>query len=116
MNVEFHSTEESIDPYRGFSMFQNDRESNRPARMRPDVLLPLVRAAMSRGEGPAAVLAWVRSHGHSARPNNWTSIDEARALALAGRLADTLTHNGGRGDPRTKQFGETFAAEFSSRG
>ena len=85
--------------------------------MRQESLLPLVRAAMSRGEGPPVVLAWVRSHGHSIVDRAlWSNQDEARARALAGRLAESLTNNGGRSDARTKQLGETFAAKFATRG
>ena len=98
-------------------MARNEDGFDRPRRMRCDTLLPLVRAAMARGEGPPAVLAFVRAHGHttsSRRP--WTSADEVHARVLAGRLAAALTENGSRGDPRTKHLGETFAAEFGSRG
>ena len=96
-------------------MSTNERETNRPSdRMRPGALLPLVRAAMARGEGPPAVLAWVRAHGHAKQPLNWSTSDEARARALADRLATTLINSGARGDPRTRQFGETFAGTPST--
>jgi hypothetical protein len=79
--------------------------------LRSDSLLPLVRAAMSRGEGPPAVLAWVRSQGHGApKLNAWSNVDEARARTLAGRLAAALSVNHGGADSRTKQLGDTFAA------
>jgi len=89
--------------------------SNSGGNRRPETLLPLVRAAMSRGEGPPAVLAFVRTHGHVAGPrDSWSGADEARARALAGRLAAALTNNGGRADPRTKNLGET-RVEVGSR-
>jgi hypothetical protein len=88
----------------------NDRESNRSRNVRPETLLPMVRAAMSRGEGPPIVLAWVRSQGQAA-PNRevWSYGDEARARSLAGRLAEALADTRGGDGLRTKQFGETFA-------
>ncbi|MFO0797822.1 MAG: hypothetical protein U0804_10105 [Gemmataceae bacterium] len=52
-------------------------------------VLPLVRAAMARGEGPPAVRDWVRAQGESAR-SRWTRADEARARELAARLAGKL--------------------------
>ena len=81
-------------------------------RLRPDTLLPMVRAAMVRGEGPPAVLAWVRANGHPARQLHWNSLDEARARALAGRLAETLASPGSRADVRTAPLGETQDAEL----
>ena len=83
----------------------------RMSRLRPDTLLPMVRAAMERGEGPPAVLAWVRANGHAARNDGWTTHDEVRARALAGRLATTLTHAGGRNVLRTLPLGETCSSE-----
>ncbi len=54
-------------------------------------VLPIVRAAMACGDGPPAVLAWVRRQG-AARPRAqaWTDGDEARARVLAARLAVRL--------------------------
>src|SRR5947209_8129048 len=51
--------------------------------LRPESLLPLVRAAMSRGEGPPAVLSWMRSQGQGRVAMAWTSGDEDRARDLA---------------------------------
>lgn len=58
---------------------------------RAAAVLPLVRAAMARGEGPPAVRDWVRTHGEStARRRRWTPADEARARVLARQLARRL--------------------------
>ena len=55
-------------------------------------LLPIVRAAMARGEGPAAVVAWIRRQGHQARARvGWTRDDEIRARILARQLTATLS-------------------------
>ena len=54
------------------------------------VVLPLVRAAMARGEGPPAVRDWVRAQGEAAAVRRWTAADEARARELAARLARRL--------------------------
>ena len=95
-------------------MAQQEREMNRTGawanRLRPDTLLPMVRAAMERGEGPPAVLAWVRANGHPVRRADWNSLYEARARALAGRLAATLAAPGGRADVKTAPLGETHDA------
>ncbi|HEX4614035.1 MAG TPA: hypothetical protein VH092_37985 [Urbifossiella sp.] len=65
--------------------------SGRRGRVRAATMLPIVRAAMARGEGPPAVIAWVRRQGVStARWPNWTAADEARAQILAARLAESL--------------------------
>jgi hypothetical protein len=54
-------------------------------------LLPIVRAAMARGEGPPSVLKWVQRHGQWVTGHDrWTSADETRARVLARRLAETL--------------------------
>ena len=90
-------------------MGTNERD-RRMSRLRPDTLLPMVRAAMERGEGPPAVLAWVRANGHAARNDGWTTHDEVRARALAGRLATTLTPSGGN-ELRTLPLGETCSSE-----
>lgn len=66
--------------------------------LRPETLLPLVRAAWQRGEGPAAVLAWMRNQ------NRGRGYDESRARVLAGRLAETLAR---RTDGRTRMVAET---------
>lgn len=63
---------------------------------RAAAVLPLVRAAMVRGEGPPAVRAWVRAQGEQAARRRWTATDEARARELAGRLARQLSAR--RGD------------------
>ena len=95
-------------------MATNEREPRSSGawvnRLRPDTLLPMVQAAMERGEGPPVVLAWVQANGHISRHAAWTTVDEARARALAGRLAETLTHPRGRNDLRTIPLGETFLA------
>lgn len=98
-------------------MAENERKANGSGawanRLRPDTLLPMVRAAMERGEGPPAVLAWVRANGHTTRRTDWSPHDEARARSLAGRLAATLAQPGGRADVRTLPLDETFnAARF----
>jgi hypothetical protein len=86
------------------SLFKEERP-----RMRSESLLPLVRAAMSRGEGPPVVLEWIRAHGHTGESETWTSTHEARARALAGRLADSFTRS--RSDTRIYHPGETLVAE-----
>lgn len=90
----------------------SDRSQN--FELRPESLLPLVRAAMSRGEGPPAVLAWMRAQGQGRVAMAWSSGDEARARELAARLARTLTHNRGRHGARTVAFGDTRVG-FDSR-
>jgi hypothetical protein len=76
-------------------------ESSR--RVRADTVLPIVRAALARGEGPPAVLAWVRRQGALvARGADWTTADEARARTLAARLAASLDRRG-RAALETKQ-------------
>ena len=63
----------------------------RTGAARAATVLPIVRAAMARGEGPPAVLAWVRRQGeHGTRLLDWTATDEARARVLAARLAARL--------------------------
>jgi hypothetical protein len=69
--------------------------------LRADTLLPMVRAALERGEGPPAVLAWMKANGHSARP-----YDAAQARVVAGRLAESLTQ---RSDLRTMNVNSTVA-------
>lgn len=102
------------------SSWDDDRGSNTPAGPRPAALLPILRAAMARGEGPPAVLAWVRAHGHpTGRAAGWTPTDEVRARALARQLAATLAggrDDRGRADPGTEQPGETLAPEVGPRG
>ncbi len=74
-------------------------------------LLPIVRAAMARGEGPPAVLKWVKRQGQS--PSDcpeWTPADEARARVLARRLAVTLNDRR-RADAMTEQLHVTIASE-----
>jgi hypothetical protein len=74
----------------------NDGEPGRTAAgpnggPRAAELLPLVRAAMARGEGPPAVLAWVRRLGERiGRRATWTRVDESHARLLATCLAVTL--------------------------
>lgn len=58
-------------------------------RVGPAAVLPIVRAAMTRGAGPPAVVAWVRRHG-SVERRTWTAADEARARDLAAQLAEHL--------------------------
>jgi hypothetical protein len=78
------------------------------ARLRAANLLPIVRAAMTRGEGPPAVVAWVRNQGCPVgEERNWTQADEARALTLADRLAVRLNDHR-RGNLGTVVMGETF--------
>ena len=69
--------------------------------MRPETLLPMVRAALERGEGPPAVLAWMKANGHSVRP-----YDLSQARAVAGRLAESLAP---RSDLRTMNLNSTIA-------
>jgi hypothetical protein len=46
---------------------------------------------MSLGEGPPAVLAWLRGQGDfSPSPEGWTVADEGHARVLARRLAKRL--------------------------
>lgn len=71
-------------------MFEFNRDEKAPDRVRASSLLPLVRAALTRGEGPPAVVAWVRSCGFAPRGGGWNSADEACAHSLAHRLADAL--------------------------
>ena len=91
---------------------EKNRSGAWATRLRPETLLPMVRAAMVRGDGPPAVLAWVRANGHSACLLHWNTQDEARARALAGRLAATLAAPGSRADVRTAPLGETQDAEL----
>lgn len=71
--------------------------------MKPETLMPMVRAALERGEGPPAVLAWVRA-------NTPGPADETGMRALAGRLARALTL---RSDLRTLPLGETLQPQFA---
>ena len=74
-------------------------------------LLPIVRAAMARGEGPPALLSWVKRQGQSlSLMPNWTHADEARARILARRLAVTLNDRC-RADAVTEQLGLTLGPE-----
>ncbi|MBN9519737.1 hypothetical protein J0H58_14645 [bacterium] len=79
----------------------------RAGRVRPAAVLPLVRAALARGDGPPAVVAWVRQQGAVPHPGDWTAADEARARALADRLADHLTARL-RAEARTLRAGSTL--------
>lgn len=66
-------------------------DDGRDARFRAAELLPLVRAAMTRGRGPPAVLIWLRQQGATpARTGTWTDEDENRARNLAARLVRIL--------------------------
>ena len=59
--------------------------------LRAETLLPMVRAAMERGEGPPVVLAWMKANGHAGtRP-----YDAAHARVVAGRLAESLAPRSG---------------------
>lgn len=69
---------------------RRDDDAGLGRRVRADTVLPIVRAAMARGEGPPAVLAWVRRQGVTARRRGWTTADEVRARVLAARLAACL--------------------------
>jgi hypothetical protein len=83
---------------------------DRPDRFRATDLLPIVRAALARGEGPPAVLAWVRTNGYAVgRCPRWTPTDEARARVLADRLAVTL-NDCRRGHRGTEPVGGTVVA------
>lgn len=83
----------------------------RPGVLAASTLLPIVRAAMSRGEGPPAVLRWVKRQGRATAARvKWTPADEARAVALARRLAVTLNDRR-RGDAVTEQLHVTVAPE-----
>jgi hypothetical protein len=78
-----------------------------PPPARAAAVLPIVRAAMARGEGPPAVVAWVhRQGGAGPGGTEWTSSDEARAWVLAACLARRL-------DART---GETWRPAATWRG
>ena len=69
--------------------------------MRPETLVPMVRAALERGEGPPAVLAWMTANGHARSPR----VDAAQARILAGRLAESLAP---RAELRTINLGATL--------
>jgi hypothetical protein len=69
--------------------------------LRPETLLPMVRAALERGEGPPAVLAWMKANGHAARPH-----DPADLRRIADRLSQTLSP---RPDARTRNLNATVA-------
>ena len=72
-------------------------------RLRPAELLPLIRAAMARGEGPPAVLLWIRRQGEPVtRRPDWTRTDEVFARILAARLARRLNERW-RSDAATHQ-------------
>ncbi len=79
----------------------------RAGRVRPAAVLPLVRAALARGDGPPAVVAWVRRQGAVPPPGDWTAADEARARVLADQLADHLTARL-RAEARTLRPGSTL--------
>jgi len=68
--------------------------------LRPETLVPMVRAALERGEGPPAVLAWMKANGHMS-PRR---IDAVQARLVAGRLAETLMP---RADLRTMSLSAT---------
>ena len=68
--------------------------------MRPETLVPMVRAALERGEGPPAVLAWMKANGHSASRR----VDAAQARVVAVRLAESLMP---RADLRTMSLSVT---------
>jgi len=74
--------------------------------VRPETLLPMLRAALERGEGPPAVLAWVRANG----PASLRPFDESRVWALADRLAETLS---ARSATRTMPPEETVRTQFA---
>lgn len=68
--------------------------------MRPETLVPMVKAALERGEGPPAVLAWMKANGHM--PS--LRVDAAQAKIVAGRLAESLMP---RADLRTLSLSAT---------
>jgi hypothetical protein len=70
--------------------------------MRPESLMPMVRAALERGEGPPAVLAWMKANGHILiRP-----FDDSGLRMVAGRLAESLMP---RSDVNTLPLTATFS-------
>jgi hypothetical protein len=86
-----------------------DSEDGGAGKLMAATLLPIIRAAMARGEGPPAVLKWVLRHGRLVTgPKDWTSADETRARVLAHRLADTL-NDCRRSDATTHQIHMTYA-------
>ncbi len=87
------------------------RRVRRSGWLAATTLLPIVRAAMARGEGPPAVLKWVKRQGQSHTGClDWTPADEARARVLAHRLAVTLNDRR-RADAVTEQLNVTIASE-----
>jgi len=73
-----------------------------------ETLLPIVRAAMTRGEGPPAVLTWILRQGQSITGHDsWTLADETRARVLARCLAETLNDHR-RSDAMTYQAQMTY--------
>lgn len=68
--------------------------------LRPETLVPMVRAALERGEGPPAVLAWMKANGHTPSQR----VDAAQARFVAGRLAESLMP---RADLRTMSLSAT---------
>ncbi len=84
-----------------------DSEAGAGRRAGAATVLPIVRAAMARGEGPPAVLAWVRRQGGArASAPDWSKGDEARARVLAARLAASLA-GWGRAGAETRHLGAT---------
>jgi hypothetical protein len=59
-------------------------------RFRATELLPLVRAALVRGGGPPAVLAWIQLQSEPSSPEGGAEHDEGLVRGLAERLAVTL--------------------------
>lgn len=67
-----------------------DRSALAPDEVGASHLLPILRAAMARGEGPPAVPAWVRTQGYHVGRPDWNDADETLARVLANRLATAL--------------------------
>ena len=72
-------------------------------------LLPIVRAALARGEGPPAVVAWVRRF---ADPATIAGDDRASGFAhrLAAVLRDHRLYDHRRADARTEEVEQTLPA------
>ncbi len=76
--------------------------------------LPVVLRAMRLGDGPPAVLGWLRARGAALTPLPvWTPADERAARALARRLDDVVGPHavGGRLPTLPHQPQDTVVAE-----
>jgi len=86
-----------------------DRTTHDPDAVGALQLLPILRAAMARGEGPPAVPAWVRNQGYQIGRPEWNDADEVLARVLAGRLATAM--NAPRGSNAATLRGRATAVD-----